>query len=416
MAWNEPGGNNRDPWSSGGGGGRGNQGPPDLDEVIRRMRERLEGLFGKRSGPRPAGNGGGDQSGGGRGGKAPSGKGIGVIVGLIFLGWILSGIYIVDEGTRGVVTRFGELRYTAMPGPHWHLPYPIEAVQTVDVSTRRRITVGYQAVSPQQTRPVLSEALMLTEDENIVNVQLAVQYQVSDAAQFLFEFVDPEQTLKELTESALRETVGKRRMDFVLTEGRAEVAQQTRGLINEALTYYNAGIEVVEVVIQDVQPPEQVQDAFEDAIKAREDRERLINQAEAYRNEVIPRAEGEAARIREEAQAYLAQIVQRATGDASRFTQQLTEYSKAPEVTRDRLYLDTMERVLGRSGKVLIDAESSNQIMYLPLDRMMRGGTPQSSADMDGAGSLSNSLSGSTGSSSMTSSGNSSSLRTRETR
>lgn len=413
MAWNEPGGNNRDPWSSG-GGGRGNQGPPDLDEVIRKLRERLEGLFGKRSGPRPAGSGGGDEGGGGRGAKAPGGKGIGIIIGLIFLGWILSGIYIVDEGTRGVVTRFGELRYTAMPGPHWHLPYPIEAVQTVDVSTRRRITVGYQAVSPQQTRPVLSEALMLTEDENIVNVQLAVQYQVSDAAQFLFEFVDPEQTLKELTESALRETVGKRRMDFVLTEGRAEVAQQTRELITEALQYYDAGVEVVEVVIQDVQPPEQVQDAFEDAIKAREDRERLINQAEAYRNEVIPRAEGEAARIREEAQAYLAQIVQQATGDASRFTQQLAEYAKAPEVTRDRLYLDTMERVLGRSGKVLIDAESSNQLMYLPLDRMMRGGVPQSSADNNATDSLSGSLSGTTGSSSTTSSN--SSLRMRETR
>ncbi|MEX0451037.1 FtsH protease activity modulator HflK [Spiribacter sp. 218] len=409
MAWNEPGGGNRDPWSS--GGGRNNQGPPDLDEVIRKLRQRLEGLFG---GGRRGGNGA--QGGEGRGPGKPNAKGIGIIIGLVFAGWVLSGIYIIDEGTRGVVTRFGAYQQTAVPGPHWHLPYPIEAVQTVDVSTRRRITVGYQAVSPQQTRPVLSEALMLTEDENIVNVQLAVQYQVSDAAQFIFEFVDPQQTLKELTESALREVVGKRRMEFVLTEGRAEVAQQTRDLITSVLEEYDAGIEVVEVVIQDVQPPEQVQDAFEDAIKAREDRERLINQAEAYRNEIIPRAEGEAARIREDAQAYLARIVQRAQGDASRFTQQLAEYQKAPQVTRSRLYLDTMERVLSRSGKVLIDNESSQQLMYLPLDRMLRGsGTGTGTGNSDST-QMNNSLSGSGSSQTQSSAGTAGTLRMRETR
>jgi len=257
---------------------------------------------------------------------------------------------------------------------------------------------------------------MLTEDENIVNVQLAVQYQVSDAAQFIFEFVDPQQTLKELTESALREVVGKRRMEFVLTEGRAEVAQQTRDLITSVLEEYDAGIEVVEVVIQDVQPPEQVQDAFEDAIKAREDRERLINQAEAYRNEIIPRAEGEAARIREDAQAYLARIVQRAQGDASRFTQQLAEYQKAPQVTRSRLYLDTMERVLSRSGKVLIDNESSQQLMYLPLDRMLRSsGTGTGTGNSDST-QMNNSLSGSGSSQTQSSAGTAGTLRMRETR
>jgi len=413
MAWNEPGGNNRDPWSGGGGGGRGNQGPPDLDEVIRKVKSRLEGLFG---------GGGGRRSGGGQGGgegkapKAPGAKGIGIIVGVVFAGWVLSGIYIVDEGTRGVITRFGEYQSTAMPGPHWHIPYPVDSVQTVDVSSRRRITVGYQAISPQQTRPVLSEALMLTEDENIVNVQLAVQYQVSDAAAFVFEFVDPQQTLKELTESALREVVGKREMDYVLTEGRAEVAQSTRDLINEALVFYEPGIEVLEVVIQDVQPPEQVQSAFEDAIRAREDRERLINQAQAYRNEIIPRAEGEAARIREEAGGYQARIVQRAEGDASRFSQQLAEYTKAPEVTRDRLYLDTMERVLGRSGKVLIDVDSSQPLMYLPLDRMMRQ-NPQGDASTSSSATMNNTLSSNSSSGSQTAgSTQSGSLRTRETR
>ncbi len=408
MAWNEPGGNNRDPWS-GGGGGRGNQGPPDLDEVIRKLRAKFEGLFGG-SGGRSAGNG---QSGSGGTPRAPGSKGILIIVGVLLAGWILSGIYIVDEGTRGVVTRFGAYQSTAMPGPHWHLPYPIEAIETVDVSSRRRITVGYQAVSAQQTRPVLSEALMLTEDENIVNVQLAVQYQVSDAAQFIFEFVDPEQTLKELTESALREVVGKRQMDFVLTEGRAEVAQETRDLITETIGLYDAGIEVVEVVIQDVQPPEQVQSAFEDAIKAREDRERLINQAEAYRNEVIPQAQGQAARVREEALAYQAQTVQQAEGDASRFTQQYDEYSKAPEVTRDRLYLDTMQRVLGNSGKILIDVDGSQPLMYLPLDRMMRDSGAQGLNSDSGANNSGMSQSNNRSTNSTGSNGQS---RTRETR
>ncbi|PWG62882.1 FtsH protease activity modulator HflK [Sediminicurvatus halobius] len=411
MAWNEPGGGNRDPWSGGGGGGRGNQGPPDLDEVIRKLRSRLEGLFGGRGGRR---GGDGEQSGGGGGG--PGAKGVGVIVGLLVLGWLVSGIHIVDEGTRGVVTRFGDYVRTDQPGPHWHLPYPIESVQTVNVSERRTITVGYDAVAPNQTRPVLSEALMLTEDENIVNVQLAVQYEVGDPAQFLFEFVNPEQTLKEVTESALREIVGKRNMDFVLTEGRAEVANRTRELVEEVMSAYFAGIEVVAVVIQDVQPPEQVQDAFLDAIQAREDRERLINQAEAYRNEVIPQAQGQAAQILEQAQAYQAEVVNRAEGDASRFTQLVAEYRQAPDVTRDRLYLDTMERVLGRSGKVLIDVDSSQPLMYLPLDRMLRSG----SSGGEGSGSQGESArAGGSAAGNQSSGGSSTSnsrLRMRETR
>ncbi|AGY91569.1 hypothetical protein SPICUR_02800 [Spiribacter curvatus] len=416
MAWNEPGGNNRDPWSSGGGNRGNNQGPPDLDEAIRKAKQRLEGLFGGKGGG-GRGSGGSDSDGGGP--KMPGSKGIGIIAGLLVTVWILSGIYIVDEGTRGVVTRFGAYEMTAQPGPHWHFPYPVESVQTVDVSNRRRITIGYQAVAAQSSRPVLSEALMLTEDENIVNVQLAVQYQVSDAADFLFNFVEPEATLKSVTESALREIVGKRNMDFVITEGRTEVAQQTRDLVVETLGPYETGINVVEVVIQDAQPPEQVQGAFEDAIKAREDRERLINQAEAYRNEVIPRAQGQAARVREEAQGYMARIVQNAEGDASRFSQQRVEYAKAPRVTRDRLYIDTMERVLGNTGKVLIDNESSQQLMYLPLDRMMRSNGPSAgnTGASGGSASMNNTVSSNTSSSSSQRSDSSSgSLRMRETR
>ncbi|RZU98955.1 FtsH protease activity modulator HflK [Spiribacter vilamensis] len=415
MAWNEPGGNNRDPWSNGGGNRGNNQGPPDLDEAIRKAKQTLAGLFGNKGG---GGRGsGGSDSGGGP--KMPGTKGIGIIAGLLAAVWILSGIYIVDEGTRGVVTRFGAYQTTATPGPHWHFPYPIESVQTVDVSNRRRITVGYQAISAQNTRPVLSEALMLTEDENIVNVKLAVQYQVSDAADFLFNFVEPEATLKSVTESALREIVGKRNMDFVITEGRSEVAQQTRELVVETLDAYNTGINVVEVVIQDAQPPEQVQGAFEDAIKAREDRERLINQAEAYRNEVIPRAQGQGARVREEAQGYMARIVQNAEGDASRFSQQRVEYANAPRVTRDRLYLDTMERVLGNASKVLIDNESSQQLMYLPLDKMMRssGTSTSNSGNSSSSSSMNNAVSSNNSSSSSQRSGSSSSsLRMRETR
>ena len=417
MAWNEPGGNNRDPWSSGGGNRGGNQGPPDLDEAIRKAKQRLEGLFGKKTGG-GRGSGGSDGGRGSGGPGLPSAKGIGIIVAVLVGVWLLSGIYIVDQGTRGVVTRFGAYQQTAGPGPHWHWPYPISAVQTVDVSQRRRVTVGYQAVAAQQTRPVLSEALMLTEDENIVNVQLAVQYTISDAADFIFNFVQPEATLKSVTESALREIVGKRNMDFVITEGRTEVAQQTRELVVETMEGYNTGINVVEVVIQDAQPPEQVQPAFEDAIKAREDRERLINQAEAYRNEVIPRAQGQAARLTEEAQGYTARIVQNARGDASRFSQQQQAYAQAPRVTRDRLYIDTMERVLGNTGKVLIDNESSQQLMYLPLDRMMRSGGASSSNSGDTAGSSMNNTvsSNSSSSGSQSSSASSGSLRMRETR
>lgn len=355
MAWNEPGGN-RDPWS---GSGR-NQGPPDLDELLKRFTERFRRLTGGKGG------GGDGDSRGGAGGLL-------LIVAVVAVVWLLSGFYIVNEGKRGIVLRFGAYSQTTAPGIHWHLPYPIETVRMVDVESRRIIRIGYEPAG-NRNRPVLSEALMLTRDENIVNVQLAVQWQVSDPARYLFTLLEPEQTLKELTESALREVVGKNEMDFVLTEGRAEVVEATRTLVQEALDRYDAGIRVVQVAIQDVQPPEEVQGAFADAIRAREDEQRLINEARAYHNEVLPQAAGQAARIVEEAEGYRARVVAEAEGEAARFLSLLAEYKKAPGVTRERLYLETMEEVLGRTSKALINVEGGNPVMYLPLDKMLERG------------------------------------------
>jgi membrane protease subunit HflK len=379
MAWNEPGGNNRDPWSGGGGGK--NQGPPDLDEVFRKFKERLDRMFGNRG----SGNRGDDRSGGSGGGFGAGG--LAGIAGVALVVWLASGIYIVEEGWRGVVTRFGDYVATTEPGPHWHLPYPIESVEEVNVAERRRITIGYEAISPSRTRPVLSEALMLTADENIVNVQLAVQYEVSDAAQYLFTFSNPDQTLKDVAESALREVVGRNNLDYVLTEGREEIQRQTREIIQRVLDSYEIGLEVVQVAIQDVQPPEQVQPAFLDAIKAREDKQRAINEAQGYRNEVIPLAQGEAARILEEAQAYRATAIARAEGDVSRFVQLLEEYRQAPEITRERLYLATMEEVLGGTPKVLLDVEGGdNPLLYLPVDQLMREGRERRAGGDSGDG------------------------------
>ncbi|WP_018717217.1 FtsH protease activity modulator HflK [Arhodomonas aquaeolei] len=422
MAWNEPGGDNRDPWSGGGG----NQGPPDLDEALRRAKQRLSALFGGKSG----GNGGGSGPDGG-GGLSIGPTGIGVIIVVIVLGWLASGIYIVDAGWRGVELRFGQHVATTGPGPHWHLPYPVGEVEKVRTSERRRITVGYEATTANNTRTVPSEALMLTKDENIVNVHLAVQYDISDPAKYLFNFLEPQQTLKSVTESALRETVGKNELDFILTEGRAEVAMQTRQRIEETLKAYDSGINLVEVVIQDVQPPEQVQDAFADAIKAREDRLRLINQAQAYQNEIIPRAQGQAARISEEAEAYREQVVAQANGETDRFAAVAKEYNMAPQVTRERLYIESVEDVLSATGNILIDSGKGNgsqSLLYLPVEKLMEqsqraraGADNGDTGSMSGAGggSSSSSAGSSASSGSQSSSGGNwseSRLRTRESR
>ena len=295
MAWNQPGGGgNKDPWGNRGGG---DGGPPDLDEAIRKIRDKVKGLFGGGSRrPLRSVNGGGDGGDGGSGGGDDGSSGDGVpekaawgILGLIILGWLASGFYIVDAPERGVVTRFGAYHATTGPGPHWHLPWPIHHVETVNVERNRTIPLPTQ--------------LILTRDENLVRIDLTVQYDVRDARDFLFNVREPEETLDETIESVIREAVGRQDLDFVITEGRRELGDLTEEWIQEIMDRYEAGLNIQTVNLQQAQPPEQVQPAFEDAIMAREDRERIINEAQAVRNELIPEARGDAARIRDEAAA-----------------------------------------------------------------------------------------------------------------
>ncbi len=360
MAWNEPGGSNgRDPW----GNRKDEQGPPDLDEVVRNLQKKFGGLFGR--GGRGADGGG---TGGGLGGVGFGGVTLGVLLAVIV--WALSGIYIVDEGKRGVVLQFGEYRDTTMPGPHWH-PRFIQTIEQVDVEGIRGIDLGLRR----------DEALMLTQDENIVDLKFAVQYRVKDAKDYLFNVRDPDMTLHQAAQSAVREVVGKSKMDFIITGGRAEIAQQSQVLLQEILDNYRSGLVITSFNMQDAQAPEQVQEAFADAVRAREDEVRLKNEAEAYANDILPKARGHAQRIREESEAYKASVIARAEGQASRFLQVLAEYQKAPEVTRKRLYLDAIESVFAGSKKVVIDAQSGNNMLYLPLDQLPgRSGQPASAA------------------------------------
>ena len=368
MSWNEPGGDKKDPWS-----GRGDQkGPPDLDEAIRSLQEKLGGIFG-----------GGKGGGSGEGASGGSLKSLGYLaVGAVVI-WGLSGFYIVDEGNHGVETRFGKYVATTQAGLNWHFPAPIERVDIVNVKQQRYIEVGYRSGGSEQTLgSVPKEALMLTKDENIIDVRLAVQYQVKDAKEFLFNIVNPAVSLKQVTEAAERGVIGSSKMDFVLTEGRSEVVAQIKKEIQEVMDNYKSGIQITSVNLQDAQPPEQVQNAFEDAIKSREDKQRLINEAEAYSNDVVPKARGAAARQLQEAEGYREQVVARAEGETSRFSKLLAEYNKAPDVTRKRLYIESMQTVLGETNKVMVDAKSANNMLYLPLDKIMQptASSQQSSA------------------------------------
>ena len=359
MAWNEPGKPGQDPWGNSGnnGGGDNNDrgpkrnGDDDLTKLFKKAAEKLN------SGST---NGGGLGSAGGM-----------AIAGIVFVVWMLSGIYIVDPAERGVVTRFGAFIDETKAGPHWHLPYPIENVQIVNVDQIRTAEIGYRSDVRNVAGNVPNESLMLTKDENIVDLKIAVQYQVRSASKYLFEISDPDTTLRIVTESALREVVGQSNMDFVLTEGRNEVVARVQELAQERLDAYNAGLLITSVNLQDAQPPEQVQAAFADVVKAREDRERLINEAEAYSNEILPIARGNAARQLEEASAYHDQVIAEAKGESARFNSIVSEYSKAPEVTRNRLYIDAVSTVLGNTSKVFIGSESANNLLYLPLDKMV---------------------------------------------
>jgi len=282
--------------------------------------------------------------------------------------------------------RFGKYVDTTQPGPHWHIPYPIEAVEIVDVEIRRAVEIGYRSGNAGRSgvRTVPREALMLTQDENIVDIRLAVQYQISSSRDYLFNVVDPDLTLKQVVESTAREVVGKSKMDFVLTEGRSDVVAQVKTLSQDILDKYASGLQVVNVNLQDAQPPEEVQEAFADAIKAREDEQRFKNQAEAYSNEIIPKARGAAARQLEESNAYKSRVIAESEGEAQRFENLLVEYQLAREITRDRLYLETMERVMSDNPKVLIDVGEGNNLLYLPLDKlgsMPALSTPDSETD-----------------------------------
>jgi membrane protease subunit HflK len=346
-------------------GKRGNNnsgGPPDLDEIWRNVNRRMGDLLGRRNG----GDGGGGPP---RRGLAIGGAGL--VIALVLLVWFASGFYIVDEGRRGVVTRFGKYTETTQPGPPWHLPFPLEAVDIVDFKQVRTVEIGYRN-SPANRNA--KEATMLTEDENIIDIQFAVQYDLVSAEAFVFNNRKPEEMVKFVAESAIREVVGRAKMDFALYEGREQIATQTREQMQKLMDLYRTGVNVQKVTLQSVQPPEKVQAAFDDAVKAQQDRVRLVNEGQAYANDVVPRARGLASRLLEEANGYNTEVTQRAEGDASRFRSVLTEYAKAPGVTRDRLYLDMMQSVLGNTSKVIVDQKGSGNLLYMPLDKLMQQG------------------------------------------
>lgn len=282
--------------------------------------------------------------------------------------WLASGVYIVDQGNRGVVTRFGAYSETTLPGPHWHIPLPIENVAIVNVEQQRFIEVGYNDTNRLNKSSVIpQDSLMLTADENIITVRLAVQYQINNARDYLFNVKNNESTLKQLTESVERAVIGRNNMDFVLTEGRSQIVAEIKEQTQAAMDEYKAGISIASVNLQDAQPPEEVQGAFEDAIRAREDKQRLINEAEAYSNEIIPKARGAAARIIQEAEAYEAEKVAKAKGETERFDQLLVEYEKNPAITRKRLYLEAKEKLYSSTNKVMLEADQTNPALYMPL-------------------------------------------------
>ncbi|MDA8128396.1 MAG: FtsH protease activity modulator HflK [Betaproteobacteria bacterium] len=354
MAWNDPQWGNKD--------NRKNSGPPDLDELWRRLSQRLNGLFGNKN---TGGGGDGFPSGGMTGG----GSILGLLIAALVLVWVASGFYIVDTGQRGVVLRFGKYIETTEPGPRWHLPWPIESREIVNIDQVRTVEIGYRN---NVRSKVLRESLMLTDDENIIDLQFAVQYILKDPEEFLFVNRAPEDTVLQVAETAMREIVGKNKMDFVLYEGRADIAAQAKALMQQILDRYKTGISVSQVTLQNIQPPEQVQAAFDDAVKASQDRERLKNEAEAYSNDVVPRAAGLASRLKEEADGYKQAVIANAQGDASRFEQIVAEYQKAPQVTRERMYLETMQTVMNNTSKVVVDQKGGNSLLYLPLDKLQQ--------------------------------------------
>jgi membrane protease subunit HflK len=346
----------------GGGGGGGKDGPPDLDELWRNFNQRLSGMFGRRGG------GGGGASGGEPPSARQLGGGIGLLVGLILVVWLASGFYIVDESQRAVVLTFGKHSKTTGPGLQWRMPYPFQSHELVNLSQVRTIEIGYR--NNVKTR-VLRESLMLTDDENIVDLQFAVQFILKDPEDYLFNVRRPDEVVMLVAESAFREAVGRSSMDFVLYEGREQIAASAQKLMQDILDKYGTGIAISRVNVQNAQPPEQVQAAFDDAVKAKQDQERQKNEGQAYFNDVVPRARGAAQRLIEEANGYRQRVVANAEGETARFRSVLAEYVRAPQVTRERIYIDTMQQVLTSSTKIIVDAKSNGNLLFLPLDRIM---------------------------------------------
>lgn len=370
MSLNDPqwGGGGKNDGGNGNSGDEGprrpNQGPPDLEDLWRDFNNRLLGLFGKK-------NGGGNERRPSPGGFNPRflGGGLGLLGGLLLLVWLASGFYIVDASQRGIVLQFGRYKDTTEPGLRWRLPYPIQSHELVNVAGVRTIEIGYRG---SEKNKVLKEALMLTDDENIVNIQFAVQYLLKDPKEYLFNNRGVDDVVMGAAETAIREVVGKSKMDYVLYEGRDQITVQATKLMQDILDRYKSGIHISKVTMQNAQPPEQVQAAFDDAVKAGQDRERQKNEGQAYANDVIPKAQGTAARLLQEAEGYKQRVIATAEGDASRFNSVVAEYAKAPQVTRQRMYLDTMQQIFTNTSKVLVDSKGQGNLLYLPLDKLMQ--------------------------------------------
>jgi membrane protease subunit HflK len=355
--------------------GAAQSGPPDLDELWRDFNRKLSGLFG--GGSKPRGGNGGGTGGGFQPDMKSAGIGVGLILGVLALIWLGTGFFIVQEGQQAVITQFGKYKSTVNAGFNWRLPYPIEKHELVMVSQIQSVDVGRDVVLKATG---LKESAMLTEDENILDIKFAVQYRLSDARAFLFESKNPKEAVVQAAETAVREVLGKMKMDAALSEERDQIAPRVRALMQTILDRYKVGVEVVGINLQQggVRPPEQVQSSFDDVLKAGQERERAKNEAQAYANDVVPRAVGSASRLKEEADAYKARVVAQAQGDAQRFRLVYTEYQKAPQVTRDRMYLDTMQQIYGNVTKVLVESRQGNSMLYLPLDKILQMNAAQS--------------------------------------
>jgi modulator of FtsH protease HflK len=365
----------------GGGNSQGpNQGPPDLDEIWRDFNKKLNGLFGgKKSGNskgptdwnrhNQGGNGGGGDSGGFQPDMKSAGIGVGLIAVVAVLIWLGTGVFIVQEGQQAVITRFGKLSSTVEAGFNWRLPYPIEQHETVALTQLRSVEIGRGAANQSTS---LKDSSMLTQDENIVDIKFTIQYRLKNSADYLFQNRSPDDAVIKAAESAIREVVGKGTMDSVLSKDRGSIQLDVVKSVQAQLDRYKTGIQIQTVNIQNVQPPEPVQAAFDDTLKAGQDRDRAKNEGQAYANDVIPRAKGTAARLKEEADGYKANVIARAEGDSQRFKSVYTEYQKAPQVTRDRMYTDAMQQIYTSVTKVMVDSRQGNNLLYLPLDKLMQ--------------------------------------------